>query len=137
MTTRFSRRYFARIAVRTVAGVLLMAFLICLYSVLLVRSAVAQGAVETPGFGCIDPPHLTKRAELVDRSFVRSVAAFEGSGGQPSMGWHANQGLAYIGSQLGYSRAEREALVLPGLLALPACARRNQPSHRALTPHDR
>ncbi len=118
------RRILPRFLRKAMLGAVLMLGMITFYTVLEVHAAVAGGALNTPGFGCIDQAHSDSRESLVDRSFARSVAAHRRAQSGGSGAWHIERALALLGGKLAFSSEERKSMVLPSLEALPLCPAR-------------
>jgi hypothetical protein len=101
----------------------LAAFFFVLWTSLQVRQAIDEGALSQPVWSCLSPRDTGRLDQLADRAFAHSVHQHLAPNDANSSSWHWLGLIAYIGTQISYSEAERLKAMRPMLASLPMCPR--------------
>jgi hypothetical protein len=104
-------------------GLALAGFFFVLWASLRVRQAVDEGAFTKPVYSCISRPD-TKRLDAVsERAFVRGIQQHLAVKPMNQTAWHWHGLVAYVGTRISYSEAERVTAMRPMVARLPICPR--------------
>jgi hypothetical protein len=104
-------------------GLALAGFLFVLWASLRVRQAVDEGAFTKPVYSCISRSD-TKRLDAVSkRAFVRGIQQHLAAKPLNQTAWHWHGLVAYVGTRISYTEAERVAAMRPMVTRLTICPR--------------